>query len=145
MRWLELWLQPPCVNLSHLAIVAHQLPCLIPTPDPRPPTCAAQSIWRAVSEDFAPWSVDVTTEDPGVAGLSKSNASDATFGIRVVIDGGRCQDWWSAGNCGGVAYLGSFNWSTDTPCFVFAASLGSISKYVWEAISHEVSLDPEIY
>jgi hypothetical protein len=101
-------------------------------------------MWRAVAEDFAVWNVDVTTEDPGLAGLSKSNASDTTYGIRVVIDGGRCQDWWSAGGCGGVAYLGSFDWTTDTPCFVFATNLGpSISKYVWEAISHEVSLAPE--
>lgn len=36
--------------------------------------------WRAVAEDYAPFDVDVTTEDPGAAYL-------ATNGIRVAIGG----------------------------------------------------------
>jgi hypothetical protein len=38
------------------------------------------AIWRAVSEDFAPWDVDVTTEDPGAAYLGVN-------GIRAAIGG----------------------------------------------------------
>jgi hypothetical protein len=38
------------------------------------------AIWKAVSEDYAPWDVDVTTEDPGSAYL-------ATNGVRAVIGG----------------------------------------------------------
>jgi hypothetical protein len=38
------------------------------------------AIWRALSEDYAPWDVDVTTEDPGDAYL-------ATNGVRAVIGG----------------------------------------------------------
>lgn len=38
------------------------------------------SIWRFVSEDYAPWDVDVTTEDPGEAYLLGN-------GIRAVIGG----------------------------------------------------------
>jgi hypothetical protein len=48
-----------------------------------------RSIWRNVAEDFAPWDVDVTTEDPGVEGLRRSGSTDLAFGIRVAI-GGSC-------------------------------------------------------
>ena len=39
---------------------------------------------------------------------------------------------------GGVAYLNSFSWNTDTPCFVFPDSLGNNGKGIAECISHEV-------
>jgi hypothetical protein len=32
---------------------------------------AVVSIWQAVAQDFAPWAVDVTTEDPGEEALLK--------------------------------------------------------------------------
>ena len=35
----------------------------------------------------------VTTEDPGVAGLLRSSSSDVYHGIRVAI-GGSSTDWW---------------------------------------------------
>jgi hypothetical protein len=37
----------------------------------------------------------VTTEDPGVEGLRKSNSSDMYYGIRMCI-GGSSYDWWAA-------------------------------------------------
>jgi hypothetical protein len=62
------------------------------------------SIWRAVAEDFAPFNVDVTTEEPAsVEALRRVGTGDTQWGIRVVI-GGSCTDWYSGG-CGGVAYL----------------------------------------
>ena len=67
------------------------------------------AIWRAVSEDFAVFDVDVTTEDPGVEGLRKTSSTDTAYGIRVVV-GGDCKDWYWTEGCGGVAYLGSFDW-----------------------------------
>ena len=44
-------------------------------------------IWRSVSEDYAAFDVDVTTEDPGVEGLRKSDINDSNFGIRACIGG----------------------------------------------------------
>lgn len=38
------------------------------------------AVWRAISEDYAAYDVDVTTEDPGAAYL-------ATHGVRAVIGG----------------------------------------------------------
>jgi PKD repeat protein len=94
------------------------------------------SIWQRVAEDYAPFDVDVTTEDPGVEALRKTTTSDTQFGIRVCI-GGSSYDWYGAG-AGGVAYLNSFSWNSDTPAFVFPAQLGSgNAKYTAEAASHE--------
>jgi PKD repeat protein len=95
-----------------------------------------RQIWQRVAEDFAPFDVDVTTQDPGLEALRRSSTSDAAFGVRVCI-GGSSYDWYGAG-AGGVAYLGSFTWGSDTPCFVFPAQLGSgNAKYTAEAASHE--------
>ena len=42
------------------------------------------------------------------------------------------------GSAGGVAYVGSFTWNSDTPAFVFEDNLGNGNeKYTAEAISHE--------
>ncbi|MCO8121067.1 M12 family metallo-peptidase [Stieleria sp. TO1_6] len=96
-----------------------------------------QWIWERVAEDFIPFDVDVTTEDPGVGALVKSGSSDTQWGTRAVI-GGSSSDWWGSA-AGGVAYVGSFNWSYDSPAFVFEAQLGNGNeKYTAEAISHEV-------
>ncbi len=94
------------------------------------------SIWQRVAEDYAPFDVDVTTQDPGVEALRKTTSTDAQFGVRVCI-GGSSYDWYGAG-AGGVAYLNSFTWNSDTPCFVFTAQLGNgNAKYTAEAVSHE--------
>ncbi|HEY6168401.1 MAG TPA: zinc-dependent metalloprotease family protein, partial [Verrucomicrobiae bacterium] len=95
-----------------------------------------QYIWQRVAEDYAPFDVDVTTQDPGVEALRKTSSSDANYGVRVCI-GGSCYDWFGY-SAGGVAYVGCFSWSSDTPCFVFPAQLGNgAEKYTAEAISHE--------
>lgn len=41
------------------------------------------------------------------------------------------------GNVGGVAYIGSFNWYDESPCFVFSSLLGDNAKFVSDATSHE--------
>jgi hypothetical protein len=95
-----------------------------------------QYIWQRVAEDFMPFDVNVTTEDPGSAALTKSGGGDAEWGVRVVV-GGSSSDWFGS-SAGGVAYVGSFNWSSDTPTFVFEAQLANGNeKYTAEAISHE--------
>jgi PKD repeat protein len=96
-----------------------------------------QEIWKRVSEDYAAWDVDVTTEEPPLESLRKTTSTDPAYGIRVVI-GGSSSQWLGAG-AGGVAYMNSFGWNTDTPAFVFPDQLGNgFPKYVAEATSHEV-------
>jgi autotransporter-associated beta strand protein len=94
-----------------------------------------QYIWQRVSEDYAHYDVDVTTEDPGIEALRKTTTTDQNYGIRVAI-GGAGGDWF--GSAGGVAYVGNFNANSDTPCWVFPKSLGDSEKNIAEAISHEV-------
>lgn len=91
------------------------------------------TVWRMVAEDYAPFQIDVTTEDPGAAALAKSSSTDTAYGVRVVVSP---SNWYSSG-AGGVAYVGSFSWSSDTPVFVFSQQLADNAKYIAEAASHE--------
>ncbi len=95
---------------------------------------AIQSIWQRVAEDYAPFAIDVTTQDPGLEGLRKTSTSDLSYGVRVVISPTN----WYDGGAGGTAYIGSFNWNSDTPCWIFTGQLGNYDKYIAEAVSHEV-------
>ena len=102
-----------------------------------------QGIWERVVEDYIPFDVDVTTEDPGSAVLMQAGAGDQEWGVRMVI-GGDSSDWLVDG-AGGVAYVGSFTWDSDTPAFVFSENLSSNEKYVAEAISHEAGHTLNLY
>ncbi len=96
--------------------------------------------WRRVAEDFAPFDVDVTTEDPGYAAINRASSSDQNYGARALIT---LLDSSVCGSCGGGAYLGVYDatgWAHDfyQPALVFYDRLGSGSKGIAEAISHEV-------
>ena len=92
-----------------------------------------QNIWARVVENFAPFDVDVTTEEPSVDDLRKAGGGDNRWGIRVVIG----KNNWGSGGAG-VAYLGSFSWNSDTPCFVFPELLGNSNRNIASATSHEI-------
>ncbi len=97
-----------------------------------------QNIWERVSEDFRPFNVDVTTQDPGIEALRNTGGSDDHWGQRVVI-GGHENDWFDPAlpiTAGGVSYIGSFTWNSDTPNFVFAADYVHAAD-IAEAVSHE--------
>ena len=83
-----------------------------------------------MAADFSCFDVNVTTQAPPTDWLIKSSTTDANYGIRVVIT----SYGPSSSTAGGIAYINSFNWNSDTPCFVYNTSLLGIS----EAISHEV-------
>jgi hypothetical protein len=91
-----------------------------------------QDIWRLVSEDYAPFDVDVTTEDPGQNAITRGNSNDDIYGTRVVMT----VDNFASCGCGGFAYVGVFDYvgSYYKPAFVFNKSLFGAA----EAVSHEV-------
>ncbi len=89
-----------------------------------------EKTWKRVSEDFAPFQVNVTTIVPTVDDLRNTGNGDTKWGVRVVVTA----DVAFNCGCGGIAYIDSFNWNTDTPVFVFNA--GEVG--VAEAASHEV-------
>ena len=95
-----------------------------------------QLIWQRVAEDFAPFNVNVTTQDPGTAAITKSGSGDTTWGVRAII-GGSYGDWFGD-PAGGVAYLNTFGSSVDQGVFVFSNNLSNGEKSIAEAISHEV-------
>ncbi|WIA11292.1 hypothetical protein OEZ85_011415 [Tetradesmus obliquus] len=88
-------------------------------------------IWRAVSEDFWPFDIDVTTNPPVGAQWNTSNY------LRLAIGGNGA---W-VGGPGGISYIDMVNQAGAgfyQPTFVFPQNLGpNIPKYVWEAVSHE--------
>ena len=96
-------------------------------------------IWQRVADDYAPFDIDVTTQDPGVDGLRRTSSGDTAFGSRVVITS---SDWYATANggtrIGGIALLNVFTSSTAHASYVFSSNLGSgHAKYVADATSHE--------
>jgi hypothetical protein len=85
------------------------------------------SAFNRVAEDYRPFNVNITTDS------TKFLAAPINRRMRVVIT--VTSSWY--GNAGGVAFVGSYTWGDDTPCFVFSALLNYNEKYVGEAASHE--------
>ncbi|WP_440110438.1 PKD domain-containing protein [Acidovorax sp. BL-A-41-H1] len=96
-----------------------------------------QYIWQRVAEDYAPFDVNVTTEPPSPDKITRSGTTDDVYGTTVLIT--NSNGVYSC-SCGGVAYLGIFDDTSDyyKPALVFYNQLASGSeKAVAEAISHE--------
>ncbi len=97
-----------------------------------------QNTWIRVAEDFAPFDVNVTTEDPGFEALRKdTTGTDTQWGVRVIMT----TDTFAACGCGGFAYLNSFQDSTDEPSFVFNNSLDGVSETVSHEVGHQLTLN----
>ena len=96
-------------------------------------------VWQRVAEDYAPFDVDVTTEDPGQAAITRSSSGDTVYGTRVVIS--PTNSIYGDCSCGGVAYVGVFDTPSShsyyQPAWVFTRGVGTGSKSIAEAASHE--------
>jgi hypothetical protein len=84
-------------------------------------------VFNRMSEDYRPFNINITTDS------TKYLAAPLTKRMRVIVT--PTYEWY--GSAGGVAYVTSFNWGDDTPCFVFSVLLSYNPKYVAEAGSHE--------
>lgn len=93
-------------------------------------------IWLRVSEDFAPFNVNVTTKEPSSGKLTRSSSSDASYGVRVCI-GGSNADWLKE-DCGGRSYNDCFSFSAEVPIFCFPKELLYDPKNIADCISHEI-------
>jgi hypothetical protein len=91
-------------------------------------TAAIREIWARVSEDYAPFNVNVTTAVP-------PRLADR---VAAKIDiGGSYSDWYGT-LAGGVSYVGGFASAASNVGFVFSQTLSSGNPhYVAEAASHE--------
>jgi hypothetical protein len=100
-------------------------------------------IWQRVTEDYAPFEVDVTTEAPNIEDLRNSGPSDTRWGIRALMT----QNVNTVDNtpvysgAGGVAYVGSFNYNSDTPLFAFNKGENNAAMTASHEVGHSLGLD----
>lgn len=85
---------------------------------------AVTEAWELVSEDFRPFRLNVTTDVNVFNTYPKNRRMRCIFTPTKTV----------APTAGGVAYIGSFSWNDDTPCWVFILS----GKSGGEAASHEI-------
>ncbi|MEU4196602.1 PPC domain-containing protein [Kribbella sp. NPDC026611] len=98
-----------------------------------------RDVWARVAEDYAPFDVDVTTQEPAAAAITRSGSSDQQYGTRVLIDP---TSWYQSGcGCGGVAYVGVYDNTSQhsyyQPALVFTKGVGTGAKNIAEAAAHE--------
>jgi hypothetical protein len=87
----------------------------------------AELVLQRVTADFMPFNITVTTDE------TVYNNANAAKRMRVIVT----ETWEWFGQAGGVSYLNSFTWGSNTPCFVFSSLLGYSVKKIAEACSHE--------
>ncbi|GAA5105009.1 hypothetical protein GCM10023339_00490 [Alloalcanivorax gelatiniphagus] len=102
-----------------------------------------QEIWARVAEDFAPFDVDVTTQDPGAAALTRTGQADLDYGTHLVVsDSDAAWNGSCARSCGGVAWLGTFGVPEQAGryqvAWVFPGGASDLPRAIAEAASHEV-------
>ena len=104
---------------------------------------SVEKIWTQVADDFAPFDVDVTTQNPGGAALNRNSVGDQVFGTRVLITSD--DDAWAAicsSTCRGRAYPGVFDSVNSLhyqPVWVFPEFFSyNAPGDIADVVSHEV-------
>lgn len=85
-------------------------------------------IFNRIAEDYRPFTVNITTDS------TKYWEAPAAHRTRVILT----PTWYWYGMAGGVAFINSFTWGDNTPCFVFTSLLNNNTKNIAEAASHEI-------
>ena len=83
-----------------------------------------RALWEHVAGDFLPFNINVTTDV-----RVYQNAPEGSRQRVIITPTNTAQP-----DAGGVAYVGSFNWTGDTPCWVFVTMV----EYCAQACSHEL-------
>lgn len=105
-----------------------------------------QQVWQRVSEDYAPFDVDVTTEFTGEDAITRSSSSDEYYGTRALVS--PISSYF--GNYGGIAYIRIYDGVGDLgdyykPALIFPEKLSKNAKNIAEAVSHEVGHNLNLY
>ena len=99
-----------------------------------------QGAWARVAEDYAPFGIDVTTEDPTLGLLDRVGSADVLYGTRALIT--NTSTIYSGCSCAGIAFIGTYDLTSShqyyQPALIFSQALGGYDKDLAEGISHEV-------
>lgn len=102
-----------------------------------------QRIWQRMVEDFSPFNVNVTTQEPNTEDLRKSGSGDTRWGLRMaftyntnLVTGNAITN---AGG-GGTAYYNSFNWSTDEVALGFNRGEYAAAETGSHEVGHAINL-----
>jgi len=93
--------------------------------------------WHFIAEDFAPFDVNITTEDPGLDAILRSDPSDTVYGTRALMT--QYTDGFGEGT-GGIAFLFAFGLDSDNPAFVFNKSINAGSMSASHEVGHNLGL-----
>ncbi|MCW2761809.1 MAG: hypothetical protein JWR85_2010 [Marmoricola sp.] len=100
-----------------------------------------QEVWRQVAETYSAFDVDVTTKDPGSAGIRRTSTSDTSYGTQVLITSAPTPRQQVCGDCLGVAFLSTYGDVDPTgyhqPAWVFAYNTRFDPMVVAQAAAHE--------
>lgn len=105
-----------------------------------PEQVAIYRMWQVVVEDFAPFDVNVTTMNPGVEELRRSDEADTQFGVHAIITQSQtlAHERTCQSTCGGIAIVDAVTWSSSVaPVWAFAPRWQP-GTGVGTTISHEV-------
>jgi hypothetical protein len=95
---------------------------------------AIKRIWQRVSEDFAPFNIDVTTQRPA----SFTSRTAHALITRNTDANGAANPSSSAGGVAYVNVFGGNSYSSYRPAWIYYNNLWNSESYIAEAASHEI-------
>jgi hypothetical protein len=103
---------------------------------------AIRLIWEGVAEDYSPFDVNVTTQQPPLEDLERSSTADTRYGATALVT--PLVGPWAACRCDGIAWMGVFNDTGSDPDGYKVTLNNGTAKYIeypdWAAdtITHEM-------
>ena len=89
-----------------------------------------KDVWKRVCEDYMGFTINVTTD------IKVYEAAPENSRQRVIVT----PTTTAAPTAGGVAYLNSWNWTGDTPCWAFYSTGKSAAEVIAHEAGHTLSL-----